>query len=273
MGLSSTKHAIITGASSGLGSETAKFLANEGWKLSLVCRNERKTQNQISTIQKGNNSTISYYIADFTHLTSVKSACDKLLQNKETVDVLINNAGCLTHGRKVSKEGWEYSFAINYLTPFLLVQLLDPLLHSTSRVININSAGHAGQKLNLKDLNNYSGYEAYAKSKMANALFVIELAKRNRIAFCADPGAMATNFGGNLSFLIQMIMTLVKPFLPSAKSSAKQTLFLASEAIEKLENGGYYSNCRNRGYSLSQATINRSEKLWEETELILNQYL
>jgi len=60
MGLSCKKHAIITGASSGLGLETAKFLANEGWKLSLVCRDERKTQKQISTIQKGNNSTISH---------------------------------------------------------------------------------------------------------------------------------------------------------------------------------------------------------------------
>jgi len=157
------KHAIITGANSGLGLETARLLANAGWKLSLFCRNEKKTKKGIAYIQKGNNSPVNYYIADFTLLNSVKSTCNQILLKEETVDVLINNAGCLTQGRKVSDEGWEYSLAINYLTPFLMARLLDPLLHSSSRIININSSGYAGQSLNLESLNDHAGYKAYAQ--------------------------------------------------------------------------------------------------------------
>jgi len=108
---------------------------------------------------------------------------------------------------------------------------------------------------------------------MLNALMIIELAKRNRLAFCADPGAMATNFGGNLSLWMKMIMSIVKPFLPSAKSSAKQSFYLAKASENKLKSGGYYSDNVNQNYSLSKNTINQSSKLREETESLLHKYI
>lgn len=267
---SGTKHAVLTGATSGLGLETARLLINEGWKLSLFSRNEKKTKKVIDNLIKNTRARVDYYISDFTELHTVKAACKKFTQTNSSIDVIINNAGCLTQGRKVSKEGWEYSLAINYLAPFLMLQLLDPLLHLESRVININSARHANQSLNLQSLNEYSGYKAYAHSKLANALMVVELSKRNRLAYCADPGVMGTNFGGNLSLPLKMIMTMIKPFLPGAKSSASQSVYLATAPIEELENGDYYSNSVLTGYS---ASLDQSEQLWERTKSMLGEYL
>ncbi|MDB4292289.1 SDR family NAD(P)-dependent oxidoreductase [Maribacter sp.] len=263
------KHCIITGASSGLGKETARLLANDGWSLTLICRNEDKTKNAIAYIKKGNKALVDFCIADLTLMQDVRKASEALLNKGKAVDVLIHNAGCLTQGRKVSKEGWEFSNAINYLAPFLLTNSIKPLLHSDSRIININSAGHANQVLDMKSLNAYSGYKAYAHSKLTNALFTIELVKRNRVAVCADPGTMGTGFGGNLSLPMRLLMSIIKPFLPNSKSSARQSHYLATCPKDHLSIGGYYVDSKEIGYQISKASINLSSELWDETELLL----
>ncbi len=263
------KYCIITGASSGLGKETARLLANDGWSLTLICRNERKTKKAIEYITEENKADVDYYLGDLTVLQDVILVSEILLARGREVAVLINNAGCLTQGRKVSKEGWEFSLAINYLAPFLLAKCLKPLLHSNSRIININSSGHANQILDVTSLNAYSGYKAYAHSKLANALFTIELARRNQIAICADPGAMLTGFGGNLSATMKLLMSLVKPFLPSPKAAAKQSHYLATCSKECLINGGYYFGSKEIGYQIPEVSMAKSLELWEETETLL----
>jgi dehydrogenase/reductase SDR family protein 12 len=166
------KHAVITGATSGLGLSTAMQLAHLGAKLTLVARDNKKAQAVVKDItQKTGNSNISIELAELSTMAEVAALAERLLKKGREVDILVNNAGALLNPRQESTEGVEKSFALLLLGPFLLTEKLRPLLakSSAARVINVSSGGMYAKKISLSNIEskkgNYRGSDVYARAK------------------------------------------------------------------------------------------------------------
>jgi NAD(P)-dependent dehydrogenase (short-subunit alcohol dehydrogenase family) len=168
------KHAVITGATSGLGLATARSLAERGAALTLVIRNESRAQDLVNTLQRETgNPNISVEIADLSLMSEVQRLVERLLRTGRPIDVLVNNAGALFNERAETAEGLEQSFALLLLSPYRLTLGVKPLLQAApqARVINVVSGGMYTQPLKVRWLQareqNYSGSVAYARCKRA----------------------------------------------------------------------------------------------------------
>lgn len=166
------KHAVITGATSGLGLSTAKQLAHLGVRLTLVARDKSKAEGVAKDItQLTGNSAISIEVAELSSMAEVSALADRLLKRGDAIDILINNAGALLNPRQQTDEGIEKSFALLLLGPFLLTEKLYPLLSKSgaARVINVSSGGMYAKRISLSniesDRGSYSGSDAYARAK------------------------------------------------------------------------------------------------------------
>jgi len=198
---------IITGATSGVGYQAAKRLAQGGAHLVLVCRNHEKARRVQQEFKLAYPGEIDVLQADFSQLGEVRQTAEKILKNYPRIDVLINNAGVHNTHRMLTAEGYETVFCVNHLASFLLTRLLlHRLIQSTpARIIQVNSQGHRFGGLDLNDLNweqrHYNGYKAYGASKVAQMYTVWELAGRlqgSGVTINAmHPGEVRTNIGMN----------------------------------------------------------------------------
>ncbi|XP_043961257.1 retinol dehydrogenase 12-like isoform X2 [Gambusia affinis] len=192
------KTAIVTGANTGIGKETAKDLAARGARVILACRDTAKGEQAASDIMREVNG--AKVVVRQLDLADTKSIClfaENIYNTEKTLDYLINNAGVAICPYARTVDGYEMQFGVNHLGHFFLTfLLLDLLKHSApSRVINVSSTVHAMGKIQFDDLNgdkDYHPVRAYAQSKLANVLFTRELAKRTEalgvMAFSVDPG-------------------------------------------------------------------------------------
>ena len=270
-----SKTVVITGANSGIGFETTKELARQGWMVKMICRNPQKAKTAAQQIKTATNHTPEIFIADLTLMKDVKIAAQKILNSTPTIDCLINNAGSLTQGRKLSAEGWEYSMAINFLAPYFLSRLLLPniLRSENGKIINVISAAYTRYDFQLEKLNEWSNYEAYSNTKLANVLFSIELAKRyegNLLVNCADPGPVNTGFGGNIPWYLKMGIALVRPFLKSARQGAEPSIFLATTS-EKYQ-AKYFNSQQPQEFKISKEVLEQAPLLWDKAEELLKPY-
>jgi NAD(P)-dependent dehydrogenase (short-subunit alcohol dehydrogenase family) len=179
------RHAIITGATSGIGLEAAKQLAELGAELTLVVRDKNKAQQVVrELIEQTDNTRINIELADMSLMKDVHMLADRLLKAGKPVDMLINNAGALFNPRKQTTEGLEQSFALLLLGPYILTERLHPLLakSKSARVVNVLSGGMYSQKIQVNDLQSqrgeYSGSTAYARAKRGLMILTEEWAKR-----------------------------------------------------------------------------------------------
>jgi NAD(P)-dependent dehydrogenase (short-subunit alcohol dehydrogenase family) len=179
------RHAVITGATSGIGLAAAKQLAELGASLTLVVRDKNKAKEVVRelTAQTGN-TRISIELADMSLMKDVHALSDRLLKAGKPVDMLINNAGALFNPRQQTAEGLEQSFALLLLGPYILTERLQPLLAKaeSARVVNVLSGGMYSQRIKVSDLQSergeYSGSVAYAKAKRGLMILTEEWAKR-----------------------------------------------------------------------------------------------
>ena len=166
------KHVVITGATSGLGRATAEQLAHLGANLTLVARDKSKAERTVDEIHRrtGNNN-LNIEIADLSLMQDVLDLSKRLLEKKQPIDVLINNAGALFNDRATAEEGLERSFAILLLSPFILTEQLQILLAKAdgARIINVSSGGMYAKRISISNLEStegsYRGAEAYARAK------------------------------------------------------------------------------------------------------------
>ena len=178
------KTILLTGATDGIGRITALKLAQKGAHLILHGRDKEKLDETVKEISmKSGNNNIDKVIADFSLLDEVKRMAEDINDRYYELHILINNAGAGFSDKRYSKDGYELRFTVNYLAPFLLTQLLLPMLEKSapSRIVNVSSAGQ--RKLNFDDIMMKSKFDpvyAYAQSKLALIMYTLELAEKLR---------------------------------------------------------------------------------------------
>jgi len=197
--------AIVTGANSGLGSETALALASKGAHVVLACRDASKAQSALAAIRAANPSaSVEVMALDLASLASIRAFADAFSSQHSRLDLLCNNAGVMAIPQRRTADGFEMQLGTNHLGHFALTGLLLPRLLETphSRVVSVSSSAHRPGKIHWDDLQferSYGKWRAYAQSKLANLLFAYELDRRLRkaaasvISVAAHPGYAATN--------------------------------------------------------------------------------
>ncbi|MDZ7688113.1 MAG: SDR family oxidoreductase [Halobacteriales archaeon] len=182
----SEKTYVVTGSTSGIGRETAVALARLGAHVVVHGRNEEKGRRVVDEIE-GTDGEATFVPADFSTTENVRGFADEIRDEVEGIDALLNNAGGYFSEGRLTEDGVAYTFAVNHLAPFVLTAELLPLLRETgdedepTRVVTTSSGAHrrVGMEFDaLTDVKDYSGFDAYCRSKLANVLFTRELARR-----------------------------------------------------------------------------------------------
>ena len=232
--------AVITGANTGLGYETAAALAAKGAHVVLAVRNLDKGKDAARRIEQATaGARVDLQELDLTSLASIRSAADQLKAGHESIDLLINNAGVMFTPKTVTKDGFELQFGTNHLGHFAFTGLLlDRVLAVPgSRVVTVSSTGHRLiEAIRFDDLQwerSYNRFRAYGQSKLANLLFTYELQRRlqgtNTIAAAAHPGGSNTELMRNLPRLVQPLTALARPLFQGADMGALPTLRAATD--------------------------------------------
>jgi len=205
----SGKLAVVTGATGGLGLETALDLAGAGAEVILVGRNPAKGRSALTLIQgRYRAATVRFEQVDLADLASVNAFADRMLAEGRAIDILINNAGVMALPKRQSTaDGFEMQLGTNYLSHFVLTARLLPLLSAArARVVQLSSMAHRGGRIRLDDLNYEHGYRpwpVYQQSKLAMLMFAIELDRRSRAngwdltSVAAHPGLARTDLIAN----------------------------------------------------------------------------
>lgn len=267
---------MVTGASSGIGRATALGVAEMGATVVLVCRDRSRGESVAAEILErvGNRST-ALLVADLDSQASIRELADQYLARQEHLHVLINNAGVYFTKRHVTVDGIEATFAVNYLAPFLLTNLLVDVLKRSApaRVINVIGSYHAKGSINFDDLQGergYSGARAIAQSKLAEVLFTYELARRLEgtgvTANCLDPGMVATDLiekDADLPKFVRYGYRLAKPFLKSPARGAETAIYLATSPEVERTTAKYFAKKKAVTSSPRSYDIATAGRLWE----------
>ena len=230
---------LLTGATRGIGRAAAVELARRGASLGLVGRDaERVREVAAQARAAGSGASVEEYVAELSSMDEVRRLASEVLERDERVDVLANNAGAMFSSRHVTVDGYEQTFALNHLAPFLLTHLLRERL-AGGRVVTTASDAHQQGRLDLDDLQSeksFSAMRTYGTSKLCNILFTRELARRapELHPTCFHPGVVRTGFGKNDGGIWKLLTTLGGPFFRSPERGARSLVWLAlsDEAAE-----------------------------------------
>ena len=278
--------AVVTGANTGLGYETATALAAKGAHVVLAVRNIEKGKAAADLIARAHpGASVAIQELDLTSLDSVRAAADQLRADHDSIDLLINNAGVMMTPKATTKDGFELQFGTNHLGHFALTNLLlDRVLAAPgSRVVTVSSVGHrfARNGIRFDDLQwerSYSRVGAYGQAKLANLMFTYELQRRlqgtNTIAVAAHPGGSNTELARNTPAPVRVVFDLVAAYVAqSAEMGALPTLRAATDP--GVIGGQYYGPDgfgEQRGYpkvvasSAASHDVDAQRKLWAVAE-------
>jgi len=258
---------VITGGSSGIGAEAAKALVKAGWKVIITGRssNTKKLAEEIKC---------DYYIVDFSEFSDVKDFAGKLLKNHQQINVLVNNVGGIISQRNITKDGHEQTFQINYLSGFLLTNLLrERLEESNAIVINTSSVANNFGSVDFDDLENEKSYKpmkAYGTAKLMNILHAMEI--NNRFsgvkAYSFHPGVVRTGFARQGSGVVKWAYESVfkNIFMISPQEGADTLLWLIESHDQGILNPGEYYYKRKPGKKNKCINNELASKLWKITE-------
>ncbi len=266
---------LVTGATRGIGRETALGLARMGATLVLTARDrERGRRVEEEIAEKTGNGNVTILYADLSSQRAVRALAEEVRKRVPVLHVLINNAGGVNYRRQVTEDGQELTFATNHLAPFLLTNLLLDLLKrgAPARVITVTSMIHARGRIDFDNLRYEKGYRAfgaYGDSKLANVLFTYELARRldgsGVTANCLHPGVVASNFGRDGGFFGNLVR-IAQPFMLSPEKGARTSIYLASSPEVEGATGKYFIRCREARSSRASRDKNLAGRLWEVSE-------
>ncbi len=276
------KICLVTGANSGIGKAAAYSLAMQEAEVILVARNHYRGERALKElVSASGNQKIHLFLADLSSLNSTYLLAKELKKKFTKLDVLINCAGVYFSKRHSTVDGFEATFAINYLSRFLLSNLLLELLLKSkqARIIDVSGEYHRQGKIDFLDLqkkNKYSGGEAVNQSKLANILFTYELARKltgtSITVNTIHPGFVATNIIFNnpdAATFQKMLYRMITPFLAAPEESARALTKLSIAPEYKTVTGKYFN--KNKMVSSSPQSYNEiiARKLWEISEKLI----
>ena len=277
------KVVVVTGSNVGIGFETAVGVAERGAIVILACRNRAKADAAAKEVTRRTwNDDVHVVDLDLADLASVRKAADDILAGWGRLDVLVNNAGGTWSEHLLTAQGFEYTFGVNHLGHFYLTNLLLDRLQASApaRVVSVTSVGHHFTRggLRFDDLQSekrYQGMEAYCRSKLANVLFIRQLAKRLEgttvTANAAHPGWVRSRFGmdGDTKAGTSVGMYALRPFQLSPKRGARTSIFLAASPDVAGKTGMYWVRSKPGHMSRHARDDAAAERLWEESERLL----
>ena len=263
------KMVLITGATSGIGKETARGLAQLGATVIITTRDmQRGEQTKQELIQSTKNNNIDILYCDLASFASIRGCCTEFLKKYDTLHVLINNAGIVDYHRRESKDGIENTFATNYLAPFLMTNLLLDVLKKSApaRIINLTSGLQSGT-IHFNDLEfkkDFSAMKVYGHSKLAIILFTRLLAEQLKgtgvTVNCVNPGMSSTNLGRDAGWFSVKIFK----FFGKKPSIAAQTpIYLANSSDVETISGEYFEKKTVKTINKETYDLDAAKKLWE----------
>ena len=246
------KTVLITGATDGIGLASASALLALDWRVLVHGRSESRARSVAHNLSTAGGAAIPVW-GDFTRLREVAALADQVRTLAPSLSVLINNAGVYDKQRAVTEDGFERTFAVNYLAHFLLTRRLLPCLLAApgARVIHVSSGTHHAGQLDFTDLQfatRYDAYQAYCNSKLANVLFSNALhpgviaTKLLRVGFGADGAPVA--------------------------SGAETSVHLATSPALEARTGGYFSEGRTAKAARAAGDLDLAERLWAVSETL-----
>ena len=262
------KTILVTGATDGIGKQTALELAGMGARVLVHGRNKEKGVRVLDELNRETcNENLSLYLADFSSLADVRRMADEIRREQSELHVLVNNAGNFYKEKQLSRDGFEMTFAVDFLAPFLLTNLLLDLIKDSApaRIVNVASSAHKSAQLpldwdNMQGEKSYDGYDAYAISKLANICFSNELARRldgSRVTSNSlHPGVVVTKLL-HKSYDLQG---------SSVEEGAQASVYLASAPEVENISGKYFRNTQERNVSEAAADKQNWIKFWKLAE-------
>ncbi len=269
---------FVTGANSGIGRALVEALAARGEHVVLATRSEERTRPVVNELRSRYPAARAQWVhLDVSDLTSVRRAAEAFVATRQPIDVLVNNAG-IAGTRRLSKDGFDLTYATNHIGPFLLTNLLLPRLREApqGRVVNVASAAHMMVKeidwavLDRRTTPKRSGLKDYAVTKLMNVLHAKELARRlsgTRVTtYALHPGAVASNIWRALPRPVQWVGKL---FMLSNAEGARTPLYCATAPELSATSGRYYNRGREARTSPLAEDAALARELWERTEAVL----
>ncbi|BDP41588.1 hypothetical protein DAETH_15570 [Deinococcus aetherius] len=261
------KTVLVTGATNGIGLVTARELARMSARVVIVSRDPEKTARVAEEV-----GAADFLVADLSELAQVRRAAAEFREREGRLDVLINNAGAYYARRQETREGIETTWALNHLAAFLLTRELLPLLRGTpgARVVTVSSEAHRFGRIRFDDpefRRGYNGWRAYGQSKLANALFARELARREPglQSNALHPGMVRTGFGHNNGGQTSLLWSVVDRFAISPEQGARTSLRLASDPAITVS-GRYFAKEREARPAPQALDDGAALRLWELSE-------
>ncbi|MBV9325545.1 MAG: SDR family oxidoreductase [Chloroflexi bacterium] len=269
------KHPIclITGATEGVGKVTALELAKKGFTIVVAARNASKAQAVVEEIETSTgNTSCDHIVADLGSLGQVRQLAERFRRRYSTLDVLINNAGVLVPTRTATEDGYETMFQVNYLSPFLLTNLLLEELQRSEqgRVINLTSSAYARGKFDPQTIQSDASFSVlgtYAATKLYVLMFTEELARRltgtSVTANAVHPGIVRTRMMLQAPGTLRLVAYLSLPFSISPFKGARTSVYLASSPELKGISGQYFTKSKRAAVKNKFDTAENRALLWD----------
>jgi NAD(P)-dependent dehydrogenase (short-subunit alcohol dehydrogenase family) len=266
------KNAIVTGANTGIGRITAVELARAGARVWLACRSRDKTQPVIDEIVAAGGKA-EFLALDLADLASIRDSAKAFLATGEPLHLLVNNAG-LAGQRGLTKDGFELTFGVNHLGPFLFTQLLIDRLKASApaRIVNVASTAHYDAKgidwaALQKPTRTVTGMFEYRISKLGNVLFTRELARRLEgsgvTTYALHPGVIASDIWRKVPWPVRPIM---HRFMKTPEEGAQTSLYCATAPELSAVTGAYYDDRKERKPSKIALDDDLAKELWRRSE-------
>ncbi|KAF5792854.1 putative very-long-chain 3-oxoacyl-CoA reductase [Helianthus annuus] len=283
--------AIVTGATSGIGAETARVLAKRGVRIVIPARDLRKASQVKENIQRETpNAEIIILEIDLSSFASIRKFCSEFLSLDIPLNILINNAGKFSHKLEFSEDKFEMTFATNYLGHFLLTELvLEKMIETAKqtgvegRIVNVSSVIHGWVKKDHFSFNGmlqpkyYNATRAYAQSKLANIMHANQLAKQlkamnaNVTINAVHPGIVKTGIiRDHKGVITDSIFFIASKFLKTTSQGASTTCYVALSPKTKGVTGRYFADCNEIRCSLLANDDSEAHKLWKQTRALIH---
>ena len=275
------KTVVVTGGNSGIGFETAAALAAMGARVLVTARNADKGRAAVAELAQrlDGEGQLQLVVFDLADLSSVRRGAAEILDLAPRLDVLVNNAGVVLSERAETVDRLEATLATNHLGPFLLTNLLLARIRESapSRIVNVASTAHASARKgipfdDLQSEKHYAGMRVYGRSKLANILFTLELARRlegSRVtANSLHPGTVRTGYGadGDARGLLAFGIKISSPFFLSPAKGARTSIYLASSPDVAGVSGEYFVKCRPKEPKRWAQDRDAARRLWQVSE-------